>query len=96
MTRRYYKQINQVSFIRRQAPVLDSMLGLLEPPYYVQFLGDRNKAEHKIKFYYPECHKIIRERDFNDYNRLTDGKRPYTKKLSIIDIDDDYKLKFRR
>ena len=99
MTGKYKRQVNEVSYIHREATILDSMIGLLEEPNYVQFLGDRSLAEQKIKHHYPRCRKIIKERDFNDDNQIKNTNtnkpytnKPYTNKLAIIDIDNNYKL----
>lgn len=88
MTHRNHKQFNAVSFINIEAAPLDSFIGLLEPPNFVLFLGDSKLAEQKIKKYFPEVTIIMSQRQFQR-QRLSDH---YQRKISTIDIDNDYEL----
>lgn len=88
MTQRNHKQFNTASFIRIKAPVLDSYIGLLEPPNFVLFLGDSRLAERKIKHYFPEITIIMTQRQFNREAL----NQHYQNKIATIDIDNDYEL----
>lgn len=82
------RNINEASYIKIKAPVLDSYVGLLEPPSFVLFLGDSRLAERKIKKYFPEATIIMTQRQFNREGLNNN----YQKKLATIDTEYDYEL----
>lgn len=87
MTRKGHHQ-DAFVYINRQAPTLDSIIGLLEEPNYVLYLGKVDLAEQKIYKYFPETTTIMTQRQFDS----EDLRIKYYKRVATIDVEKGYQL----